>query len=134
MPRTHGYSKKGQKCWGTQDWGARGRTNAIGALLRGVLLTVSLFETTINTNIFDTWMEEDLIPKLPSQSVVIMDNASFHKGEKMKTALEKAGHTLLYLPPYSPDLNPIEHKWAQAKSLRRKHKCDLFSLFAFPNL
>lgn len=65
-------------------------------------------------------MQQDLIPKLPEQSVVVMDNASFHKQPEMQNALAAAGHTLLYLPPYSPDLNPIEHKWAQIKALRRK--------------
>ena len=63
---------------------------------------------------------QDLIPKLPINSVVIMDNASFHKGVVMQKAIEDAGHTLLYLPPYSPDLNPIEKKWAQAKAIRRR--------------
>ncbi len=58
-----------------------------------------------------------------------MDNASFHKRQDMKEAIKDAGHTLEYLPPYSPDLNPIEHKWAQAKSVRRKHKCDISTLF-----
>ena len=82
----------------------------IGALLGGVLLTMSLFQTTINTVTFTRWIELDLVPVLPPQSVVIMDNATFHKGTEMKEILHKAGHTLLYLPPYSPDLNPIEHK------------------------
>lgn len=53
MPRTHGYSAKGQGCFGTHDWGAKGRTNVIGALLGGVLLTASLFQTTINTKVFN---------------------------------------------------------------------------------
>lgn len=129
MPRTHGYAAKGKRCLGSHDWGAKGRTNAIGALFGGLLLTVSLFETTINAPIFEAWVKEDLIPKLPPQSVVILDNATFHKGKTMKNALEKAGHTLLYLPTYSPDLNPIEHKWAQAKALRRKKKCSIEILF-----
>lgn len=134
MPRTHGYAPKGERCFGTHDWGAKGRTNAIGALLRGSLLTVTLFQSTINTVIFDEWIQQDLIPQLPPTSVVIMDNATFHKGTTMQKALEQAGHTLLYLPPYSPDLNPIEKKWAQAKALRRKHKCDLYTLFKTKNL
>ncbi|NDE11823.1 MAG: IS630 family transposase, partial [Chitinophagia bacterium] len=120
MPRTHGYAAKGSRCFGTHDWGAKGRTNVIGALLLGVLLTVSLFQANINTSIFNAWVIEDLIPKLPPQSVVIMDNASFHKGALMKKAIEDAGHALLYLPPYSPDLNPIEKKWSQAKSIRKR--------------
>lgn len=129
MPRTHGYAAKGSRCFGTHDWGAKGRTNVIGALLLGVLLTVSLFQANINTSIFNAWVIEDLIPKLPPQSVVIMDNASFHKGALMKKAIEDAGHALLYLPPYSPDLNPIEKKWSQAKSIRKRVGSSVDGLF-----
>ena len=105
MPRTHGYAPKGQRCYGKHDWGAKGRTNIIGALLAGVLLTISLFQTTINTEIFTAWVAHDLLPKLPPKSVIIMDNASFHKGSEMQKILAEAGHILFYLPPYSPDLN-----------------------------
>jgi transposase len=111
------------------DWGAKGRTNVIGAMIGKTLLTVGLFNGSINTEIFDAWVIQDLIPKLPPQSVVVMDNATFHQGQTMKNALEDAGHSLLYLPPYSPDLNPIEHKWAQAKALRRKLQCPIEVLF-----
>ena len=129
MPRTHGYARKGERCYGLHDWGAKGRTNVIGALLGGVLLTASLFGTTINTDVFNAWMRQDLMPKLPKSSVVVMDNATFHKGAEMVKALEDAGHTLLYLPPYSPDLNPIEKKWAEVKALRRKTQSSIEDLF-----
>ncbi len=129
MPRTHGYSQKAQRCFGTQDWGSKGRTNVIGALLGTALLTVSLFQTTINTSVFNAWVIQDLIPKLPKKSVVVMDNATFHKGKDMIKALEDANHTLLYLPPYSPDLNPIEKKRAQVKALRRKNGGSVEELF-----
>lgn len=129
MPRTHGYAAKDQRCYGVQDWGARGRTNAIGALIGKELLTVSLFECNINTEIFNCWVEQDLIPKLPKNSVVVLDNATFHKSAKMKERISAAGHVLEYLPAYSPDLNPIEQKWAQAKSTRRKHDCSIDALF-----
>ena len=134
MPRTHGYAKKGRRCFGTHDWGAKGRTNVIGALLGSFLLTVSLFETTINTVIFNQWVLQDLIPKLPPESVVVLDNATFHKGKEMINALESLGHSVLYLPPYSPDLNPIEQKWAQAKSRRRKFQCSVENLFVEQDL
>ena len=130
MPRTHGYALKGKRCVGVHDWGAqRGRTNVIGALFGATLFTVTLFSTTINGQIFSAWVIQDLIPKLPEKSVIVMDNASFHKGKTMKKALEDAGHTLLYLPPYSPDLNPIEKKWAQAKATRRNLRCSIKGLF-----
>jgi transposase len=58
-----------------------------------------------------------------------MDNASFHKGQDMVNALEDGGHTLLYLPPYSPDLNPIEKKWAHAKAIRRRIGGSIEALF-----
>jgi transposase len=48
----------------------------------------------------------------------------------MKEALQEAGHTLLYLPPYSPDLNPIEKKWAQAKAIRKQNRCSCYELFS----
>ena len=119
MPRSHGYSLKGTRCYGLRAWGERGRINVIGALRDNQLLTVSLFEGTINAATFNSWIEQDLLPKLPQKSVVIMDNAAFHKDKEMQEQLIKAGMILEYLPPYSPDLNPIEHKWAQAKALRR---------------
>ena len=58
-----------------------------------------------------------------------MDNAGFHKSLDLRVMIEKAGHVLEYLPTYSPDLNPIESKWSQAKSKRRKYDCDIDTLF-----
>lgn len=130
MPRTHGYSLEGKRCYGTHNWQARGRTNAIGALIGKLLATVGLFETNVNADVFYTWVTQDLLPKLPPDCVVVMDNATFHKRQDSQDAIRKAGHTLLYLPAYSPDLNPIEHKWAQAKALRRKAQCSIDNLFA----
>lgn len=129
MPRTHGYAYRGDRCYGTHDWGAKGRTNVIGALRGAVLLTVSLFETNVDTDVFTCWVIQDLLPKLPPKSVIVLDNATFHKGTEMKKVIEAQDHTILYLPPYSPDLNPIEHKWAQAKSYRRKTQCSIDEIF-----
>ena len=129
MPRTHGYAPIGQRCYGTHDWNAKGRTNAIGAICEMSLLTVSLFDTTINADVFYAWTCQDLLPKLPPKSVIVLDNATFHKRNDIQHAFEQAEHTLEYLPVYSPDLNPIEHKWAQAKAIRRRHHCDVPDLF-----
>lgn len=134
MPRIYGYSLKGERCFGIHDWGAKGRTNAIGALLDKQLLTVGLFESNIDTETFTMWVKQELLPTLPPKSVIIMDNASFHKGKSMQENIESNGHILEYLPPYSPDLNPIEKKWSQAKLLRKKHNCNIDHLFTHFNL
>ena len=69
MPRAHGYAPIGQRCYGKKNWHAKGRTNAIGALIGKMLLTVCLFETNINAYIFYAWTVKDLIPKLTKKSV-----------------------------------------------------------------
>ena len=84
-----------------------------------MLLTVTLFTSTINTDIFLRWIEKDLINKIPKNTVFVMDNASFHKSTKIKLILEQNGHTLEFLPPYSPDLNPIEQTFALIKRKRQ---------------
>jgi len=129
MPRTHGYALAGKRCFGTHNWQARGRTNAIGALVGKLLLTVGLFNININAGVFYTWVAEDLLPKLSANVVIVMDNATFHKRADIHKAIRDAGHTLEFLPPYSPDLNPIERKWAQAKQRRRKLQCSIDQLF-----
>jgi transposase len=129
MPRRYGYAQSGKRCVGKHDWQAKGRTNVIGALSGGHLLTTCLYDSYINTQIFCSWLETDLLPKLPENSVIIMDNAAFHKHDTLQCLIEEAGATLEYLPPYSPDLNPIEHKWAQAKAIRRATQCSVDELF-----
>lgn len=129
MPRTHGYALSGQRCYGVQNWNARGRTNVIGALIGKFLLTAGFFKTNINADIFYQWTVQDLLPKLPPRSVIIMDNATFHIRADIRKAISDAGHALDFLPVYSPDLNPIEKKWAQLKKLRRKLLCSVTDLF-----
>jgi transposase len=131
MPRTNGYSQKGRRCFGENDWHAKGRLNAIGAIIEKMMITVCLFEGNINSDVFYAWLTHDLIPKLPEECVIVMDNASFHKRSDMIEAIENAGHTLEFLPPYSPDLNPIEQKWAHAKAIRRKYRCSIQDLFSY---
>ncbi|NQY81977.1 MAG: transposase, partial [Alphaproteobacteria bacterium] len=67
----------------------------------------NLFAGNINSDTFHAWMTQELIPKLPPHRVMVMDNATFHKRKDTQSAILNAGHTLEYLPPHSPDLNPI---------------------------
>ena len=129
--RSHGYAKCGQRCFDIFNWGAKGRTNVIGALLQGVLISTFLFQTHIDAEIFYHWVVQGLLPKVPVGSVIVMDNASFHKRDDIRQAIENAGSILEFLPPYSPDLNPIEHQWATLKSIRVKNRCSIHEIFRF---
>ncbi len=130
MPRTHGYCYRGKRCYGVHDWHSKGRINAIGAIVGFVFLTVGLFEGNINSDVFYAWLVQCLIPVLPANAVIVMDNVSFHKRTDMMEAIELSGALLEFLPPYSPDLNPIEKKWAQIKAIRKRERCDVDILFS----
>ena len=78
------------------------------------------FDCSIDSDIFHTWATEILLPELPACSVIVMDNAPFHKRQDTLDALQAEGHMVLWLPPYSPDLNPIEKTWAWIKRLRKQ--------------
>ncbi len=132
MPRTHGHAPRGRRCSGLRDWQARGRVNVIGALLAGALVSVGLTTSNVDADIFNLWLARDLLPKLPPGAVLALDNASFHKRSDTEKLISGAGHILEYLPPYSPDLNPIEPKWAHAKAIRRKTGKNIDELFAKP--
>ena len=67
-------------------------------------------------------------------SYIVMDNATFHKRSDIIESIEQAGMIVLFLPVYSPDLNPIEHQWAQLKNIRRREQCDVEELFIHHSL
>ncbi len=70
--------------------------------------------------IFEAYVERVLPPSLCAKQIVVMDNLSYHKGERVRELIEARGWELLYLPPYSPDLNPIEEAFSKIKTLLRK--------------
>ena len=74
-----------------------------------------VFNGSCNTQLFESWVEQFLIKELTPNQVVIMDNASFHKSQRTRELIESVGCKLIFLPPYSPDLNPIEKFWANMK-------------------
>ncbi|WP_353289328.1 transposase [Wolbachia endosymbiont (group A) of Paraperithous gnathaulax] len=78
-----------------------------------------------NKDMFNVWLERRLLPQLQRDTTIVMDNATFHKTPKTKSLIESFGCHLLYLPTYSPDLNPIEHCWHTIKSCLRPlmHQC-----------
>ena len=94
----------------------------LGAMsLRGMVATMTIAEAT-DTEIFLAYVEHVLCPALRSGDVVVMDNLSSHKVNGVRELIQQAGAEVLYLPPYSPDLNPIEKAWAKLKQLLRSTK------------
>ena len=117
--RPYGYARIGKPCIDSYNWQAKKRTNVIGALYKKMLFALDYFEHNINSSIFYHWCKHTLIPSLKIKCVIVMDNARFHKSKRIQKLLNRHGHRILWLPPYSPDLNPIEKKWAQVKFLRQ---------------
>jgi transposase len=117
MQRTHGRSCVGERVLGYMTGKRALRTNIIGAYSKGIGLFASelLENITVNKQRFTNWLKEHLVPYLTTRKVVIMDNAPWHKGEEIEEIITSTGAKLIFLPPYSPDLNPIEHAWANLK-------------------
>jgi len=126
MIQEHCWIKKGTQFIGERCGSARGRTSVIAALNHNNINAPMVYNGTMNTAFFLAWLEQFLVPSLSKGQVVVMDNASIHKNIRVKEIIEAANCYLLYLPPYSPDLNPIENYWAVMKKYIRKirHKYD----------
>lgn len=92
------------------------RESFVAALCNREILAPFCYQGTCNTNLFNVWLEKCLIPVLTPGQFIILDNATFHKSERTRELIENAGCSLLFLPPYSPDLNPIETFWANLKA------------------
>ena len=99
----------------------RCRTGLVLAQCRNSRFAPFLVEGTCHTQLFNTWVEKGLLPCLKKGQTVSMDNASFHKSKRTKQLIESAGCGLLYLPPYSPDFNPIEKTFGWLKRKRVNH-------------
>ncbi|MFM2331831.1 MAG: hypothetical protein RIQ74_654, partial [Pseudomonadota bacterium] len=117
---------------GQYNWQLKNQTNAIGAIHQQKLFAVGLFDCKINADVFHFWVGRLLIPELPKNSIVVMDNATFHKRADTQALLEQQGHQIPWLPTYSPDLNPIEKMWAWIKRKRKEWLVDsIDQLFRF---
>jgi transposase len=120
MTRTHGWAEHGKRLvaaaphsrWTTMTFLAGLRTDGIVA--------PCVFDGPINGKLFRAWVEQFLIPTLRPGDIVVLDNLGSHKGRAVRRAIRRAGAHLLFLPPYSPDLNPIEMMFAKLKTLLRK--------------
>ncbi len=122
MTRTRGRALRGERLVGYTPHGHWKMTTCVAALrLTGVVAPLVL-DGPMNGETFVAYIEQFVLPTLTPGDIVIMDNLSSHKAAAVRPLLERAGAHLMYLPPYSPDLNPIEMLFAQLKAYLRKAK------------
>ena len=120
MARRRGRCPRGERLRVGVPHGHWKTTTFVGALtLRGFIAPMVL-DGPINRIAFETYVAEVLVPELRPGDVVVMDNLSSHKGPRVREMIEAAGAELRYLPPYSPDFNPIENAFSKLKALLRK--------------
>jgi transposase len=118
--REHGRSPRGERIYQTVAGKRRERTSVIAASRQNKLVAPLVFGGSCNTGVVDVYFEKGLLPALPPGSVIVLDNARFHQSPTTQKLVEAAGCRLLFLPPCSPNLNPIEHLWAAFKTRLRK--------------
>lgn len=120
MTRLRGRAPRGKRCIAAVPHGHWKTTTFVGALRSTGMTAPMVIDGAMNGDFFVAWVETLLVPTLEPGDVVIMDNLASHKRAEVRTLVTAAGARLLYLPPYSPDLNPIENAFAKLKALLRK--------------
>ena len=162
IKRKYGYSKKGNRCFGTFNHFNKTKVNVMATLTidKTVVDNISNFKSKIkspdglsinfrgkkeircihtftdncNAKRFEYYVEHILLPEMDPGDTFIIDNASYHKSQKIQYLINSKGCRILYLPPYSPDLNPIENTWALLKSKLAKMDITLYNLDEFEKI
>ena len=116
--RSYGYAPRGQCVQGWIPSQKNRTTTLIAAQVNNQLIAPKLVSGSCHAQRFNTWLDEALSPYLDANSIVIMDNAHIHKTHQTQALIQGCGAKVLYLPPYSPDYNPVEHLFANIKRLR----------------
>jgi transposase len=120
MTRTHGRSPRGQRLVAKVPHGKWKTLTFLAALRHERIDAPCVLDGPVNGQTFLAYVEQFLVPTLSPGDVVIMDNLGSHKSQAVRQAIRGAGAKLIFLPPYSPDLNPIEQVFAKLKTLLRK--------------
>ena len=116
--RRYGCAPKGEKVFGLISSQRTRTTTLIAARFDDAFTAARVFKGSCKAVDFNDWLAEQLCPRLTSKQVVILDNARLHKTPRTRQLIEDSGATLMFLPPYSPDYNPIEHDFANIKRHR----------------
>jgi transposase len=120
LARRHGRAACGERLVAAVPYGHWKTTTFVAGLRLDRVVAPLVLDGPINAQAFEAYVEQFLAPTLRPGDIVIMDNLSSHKGPRISALIEAVGAKLLYLPPYSPDLNPIEKLFAKLKALLRK--------------
>ena len=123
MKKEYGWKIRGKRLYDNKSGNRKNkRITVISAYSNKTkqLIAPMYFEGNTDTEIFNQWIEEFLIPELKTNQTIIMDNAAFHKSQRTIELVKSTKCRLLYLPPYSPDFNPIEQKWGHVKNTVKK--------------
>jgi transposase len=120
MARLRGRAERGQRCRSPVPHGHWKTTTFTGALRLAGITAPMILDGPMNRTAFHAYVEQVLVPTLRPGEIVVMDNLPAHRPTDIRAAIEAAGATLLYLPPYSPDFNPIENAFAKLKAILRK--------------
>ncbi len=120
LARKNGRCRRGRRlCAAIPHGHYKTITLVAGIRLRG-LMAQKAFDRPINAVLFEQWIEHCLVPTLSPGDIVVMDNLSIHKGPRVEQLIKSVGAELRYLPPYSPDMNPIEKAYSKLKAHLRK--------------
>jgi transposase len=119
LTRTHGRAPKGQRVTGAAPQGHYQMTTMLGAMRASGMAAAMTICAATDTEIFTGFVDRFLAPVLHAGEVVLLDNLSPHKAKAVTASIEAAGASVLFLPPYSPDLNPIEPCWSKVKTSLR---------------
>jgi transposase len=116
----YGWARRGRRVYFEvpRNWGAN--VTLLSSMTRSGMGPSMAVEGPTTREVFEAYVEKVLAPELSVGQIVVMDNLSSHKGPRVRKLIESRGCELLYLPPYSPDLNPIEEAFAKLKALLRR--------------
>jgi len=122
MTRAYARARKHERVLEHAPHGHWNTTTLIAGITSRGAIAPMMLDGPMDTLAFEAYLEQVLIPALPKKTIVIMDNLSAHKSQGVEVRLKKAGAQLRYLPPYSPDFNPIELMWSKVKTFLRAVK------------
>jgi transposase len=120
MTRLHGWARRGERLIAKVPHGHWKTATFLAALRHDRIEAPCLFDGPINGELFLAYVEQCLVPTLKPGDIVVLDNLGSHKSKAVRSAIRATGARLLFLPKYSPDLNPIEQLFAKFKTLLRK--------------